>query len=99
MSHTVGDLTPDLRCPFSTDCRLLECRAVGLLLFPMLTPCSLFSRQNMALPSVMVLPMLIVVAAGLYYIYKEVMQFMSKSLVRNKVVVITDAVTGVGTGK
>ncbi|XP_035468101.2 dehydrogenase/reductase (SDR family) member 7Cb isoform X1 [Scophthalmus maximus] len=51
----------------------------------------------MALPSVMVLPMLIVVAAGLYYIYKEVMQFMSKSLVRNKVVVITDAVTGVGT--
>ncbi|XP_076008282.1 dehydrogenase/reductase (SDR family) member 7Cb [Genypterus blacodes] len=50
----------------------------------------------MAVPSVMVLPMLIVVAAGLYYIYKEVMQFMSKSLVRNKVVVITDAVSGVG---
>uniref|UniRef100_A0A8C9ZWM9 Dehydrogenase/reductase (SDR family) member 7Cb n=1 Tax=Sander lucioperca TaxID=283035 RepID=A0A8C9ZWM9_SANLU len=52
---------------------------------------------NMALPSVMVLPLLIVVAAGVYYIYNEVMQFMSKSLVRNKVVVITDAVSGVGT--
>nr|XP_057917815.1 dehydrogenase/reductase (SDR family) member 7Cb [Doryrhamphus excisus] len=50
----------------------------------------------MALPSVMVLPLLIVVAAGVYYIYNEVMQYMAKSLVRNKVVVITDAVTGVG---
>lgn len=51
----------------------------------------------MALPSVMVLPLLIIVAAGVYYIYNKVMQFMSKSLVRNKVVVITDAVSGVGT--
>ncbi|TNN39903.1 Dehydrogenase/reductase SDR family member 7C-A [Liparis tanakae] len=51
----------------------------------------------MALPSVMVLPLVIVVAAGLYYIYNKVMHFMSKSLVRNKVVVITDAVSGVGT--
>lgn len=65
-------------------------------------PCAdpvLFPLQNMAVPSVMVLPLLIVVAAGVYYIYNEVMQFMSKSLVRNKVVVITDAVSGVGTGK
>ena len=53
----------------------------------------------MDLPSVMVLPLLIVFAAGVYYIYNEVMQLMSKSLVRNKVVVITDAVSGVGTGK
>lgn len=51
----------------------------------------------MVLPSVVVLPLLIVLAAGVYYIYNEVMQFMSKSLVRNKVVVITDAVSGVGT--
>ncbi|KAG7236457.1 hypothetical protein INR49_000935 [Caranx melampygus] len=51
----------------------------------------------MTLPSVVVLPLLIVVAAGVYYIYNEVMRFMSKSLVRNKVVVITDAVSGVGT--
>ncbi|CAL8307722.1 unnamed protein product [Boreogadus saida] len=50
----------------------------------------------MELPSVVVLPLLIVVAAGLYYVYNEVLQFMSKSLVRNKVVVITDAVSGVG---
>ncbi|KAM6897439.1 dehydrogenase/reductase (SDR family) member 7Cb [Xenentodon cancila] len=51
----------------------------------------------MGIPSVMVLPLLIVFAAGVYYIYNEVMQFMSKSLVRNKVVVITDAVSGAGT--
>lgn len=44
----------------------------------------------------MVLPLLIVFAAGVYYIYNEIMQFMSKTLVRNKVVVITDAVSGAG---
>lgn len=55
--------------------------------------------QNMGLPSVVVLPLLIVVAAGVYYIYNEILHFMSKSLVRNKVVVITDAVSGVGAGK
>ncbi|XP_042364331.1 dehydrogenase/reductase (SDR family) member 7Cb [Plectropomus leopardus] len=51
----------------------------------------------MSLPFVMTLPLLIVLAAGVYYIYNEVIQFMSASLVRNKVVVITDAVSGVGT--
>ncbi|XP_049615650.1 dehydrogenase/reductase (SDR family) member 7Cb [Syngnathus scovelli] len=50
----------------------------------------------MVFPSVMVLPLLIVMAAGVYYIYNELMQYMAKSLVRNKVVVITDAVSGVG---
>ncbi|KAI2658820.1 Dehydrogenase/reductase SDR family member 7C-A [Labeo rohita] len=50
----------------------------------------------MGLPSVMVLPLLIVVFAGVYYVYNEVMRFMSKSMVRNKVVVITDAVSGMG---
>ena len=59
----------------------------------------LYPLQIMSLPSVMVWPLLIVVAAGVYYIYNEIMRFMSKSLVRNKVVVITDAVSGVGTGK
>ncbi|XP_065109614.1 dehydrogenase/reductase (SDR family) member 7Cb [Paramisgurnus dabryanus] len=50
----------------------------------------------MAIPSVMILPMLIVVFAGVYYVYNEVMRFMSKSMVRNKVVVITDAASGMG---
>lgn len=63
-----------------------------------LTPL-LYSIQTMALPFVMVLPLLIVVAAGIYYIYKEIIEFMSPSSVRNKVVVITDAVSRVGSGK
>ncbi|XP_042590809.1 dehydrogenase/reductase (SDR family) member 7Cb [Cyprinus carpio] len=50
----------------------------------------------MGVPSVMVLPLLIVVFAGVYYVYNEVMRFMSKSMVRNKVVVITDAVSEMG---
>lgn len=63
-----------------------------------LMPC-FFHLQNMSLPFVMLLPLLIVVSAGVYYIYTEILLFMSKSLVRNKVVVITDAVSGVGAGK
>lgn len=63
-----------------------------------LMPCFVH-LQDMPLPFVMVLPLLIVVSAGVYYIYNEIILFMSKSLVRNKVVVITDAVSGVGTGK
>lgn len=53
----------------------------------------------MVFPSVMALPLLIVMAGGIYYIYNEAMQYMSKSFVRNKVVVITDAVSGVGNGR
>ncbi|XP_066522437.1 dehydrogenase/reductase (SDR family) member 7Cb [Hoplias malabaricus] len=50
----------------------------------------------MGVPSVMILPLLVVVLAGFYYLYNEITQFMSKSIVRNKVVVITDAVSGMG---
>ncbi|XP_072523762.1 dehydrogenase/reductase (SDR family) member 7Cb [Salminus brasiliensis] len=50
----------------------------------------------MGIPSVMILPLLVVVLAGFYYLYNEFMQYMSKSIVRNKVVVITDAVSGMG---
>ncbi|KAJ8363757.1 hypothetical protein SKAU_G00125880 [Synaphobranchus kaupii] len=46
---------------------------------------------------VLVLPALVVVVAGIYYVYNEVIRLISKSVVRNKVVVITDAVSGVGT--
>lgn len=77
-------------------CAASDGRSVGVApgTDPLLPP-----LQEMAMPSVMLLPLLVIVAAGVYYIYNEVMQFMSKSHVRNKVVVITDAVSGVGTGK
>lgn len=51
----------------------------------------------MVLPFVVLLPVLIVLAAGVYYVYNEVILFMSNTQVRNKVVVITDAGSGVGT--
>ncbi|CAL9707770.1 unnamed protein product [Knipowitschia caucasica] len=48
------------------------------------------------LPLVVLLPLLIVVAAGVYYVYNEFLLYMSNAQVRNKVVVLTDAVSGVG---
>lgn len=48
------------------------------------------------LPFVVLLPLLIVMAAGVYYVYNEVILFMSNAKVKNKVVVITDAVSGAG---
>lgn len=77
---------------------LAPARPAGLQLFTQLIPVSSL-LQDMDLPAALLLPLLIVFAAGVYYIYNEVMRFMSKSLVRNKVVVIADAVSGVGTGK
>lgn len=49
------------------------------------------------LPFMLLLPVLIVAAAGIYYVYNEFLLFMSNAQVRNKVVVLTDAVSGVGT--
>ncbi|MGH0153089.1 UNVERIFIED_CONTAM: hypothetical protein FKN15_023723 [Acipenser sinensis] len=46
--------------------------------------------------AVLVLPILVVIAAGEYYLYTEITRLMSKSAVWNKVVVITDAVSGMG---
>lgn len=48
------------------------------------------------LPFVVLLPVIIVVTAGVYYVYNEFLLFMSNAQVRNKVVVLTDAVSGVG---
>ncbi|RXN00802.1 Dehydrogenase/reductase SDR family member 7C [Acipenser ruthenus] len=50
----------------------------------------------MGFTAVLVLPILVVIAAGVYYLYTEITRLMSKSAVRNKVVVITDAVSGMG---
>ncbi|KAK7918758.1 hypothetical protein WMY93_010042 [Mugilogobius chulae] len=54
------------------------------------------TRQETMLPFVLLLPVLIVLAAGIYYVYNEFLLFMSNAQVRNKVVVLTDAVSGVG---
>ncbi|XP_054833178.1 dehydrogenase/reductase SDR family member 7C [Eublepharis macularius] len=46
--------------------------------------------------AVLILPLLVVGVSGIVYIYRSVIQLMSKSAVRSKVVVITDALSGVG---
>ncbi|XP_069785568.1 dehydrogenase/reductase (SDR family) member 7Cb [Narcine bancroftii] len=50
----------------------------------------------MGAPALLILPVLVVGIAGIVYIYKRIMRLMSKSAVRNKVVVITDAISGLG---
>ncbi|XP_062976462.1 dehydrogenase/reductase SDR family member 7C [Elgaria multicarinata webbii] len=50
----------------------------------------------MGILAVLILPLLVVGISGVVYIYRTVLQLMSKSAVRSKVVVITDALSGVG---
>lgn len=49
--------------------------------------------------TVLLVPCVVVVTAGLFYLYGTVIGLLSKTSVRNKVVVITDALTGLGKGK
>ncbi|XP_006275615.1 dehydrogenase/reductase SDR family member 7C [Alligator mississippiensis] len=50
----------------------------------------------MGVLAVLVLPLLLFGISGIIYIYRAVIQLMSKSAVKNKVVVITDAISGLG---
>ncbi|XP_034960496.1 dehydrogenase/reductase SDR family member 7C [Zootoca vivipara] len=50
----------------------------------------------MGVLAVLILPLLVVGISGIVYIYRTVTHLMSKSTVRSKVVVITDALSGVG---
>lgn len=47
----------------------------------------------------LILPLLLLGISGLLFIYQEVSRLWSKSAVQNKVVVITDAISGLGKGK
>lgn len=53
----------------------------------------------MGVTAVLVLPLLLLGISGLLFIYQEVSRLWSKSAVQNKVVVITDAISGLGKGK
>lgn len=48
--------------------------------------------------TVLLVPCVVVLTAGLFYLYGAVMGLLSKTSVRNKVVVITDALSGLGKG-
>lgn len=49
--------------------------------------------------TVLLVPCVVVLTAGLFYLYSAVVGLLSKTSVRNKVVVITDALSGLGKGK
>lgn len=48
--------------------------------------------------TVLLVPCVVVLTAGLFYLYGAVIGLLSKTSVRNKVVVITDALSGLGKG-
>ncbi|XP_030072410.1 dehydrogenase/reductase SDR family member 7C [Microcaecilia unicolor] len=50
----------------------------------------------MGILTFLILPLILFGISGIVYIYKEIVRLMSKSAVRNKVVVITDAISGLG---
>lgn len=53
----------------------------------------------MGVSAMLMLPLLLLGISGLLFIYQEVSRLWSKSAVQNKVVVITDAISGLGKGK
>lgn len=48
--------------------------------------------------TVLLVPCVVVLTAGLFYLYGAVIALLSKTSVRNKVLVITDALSGLGKG-
>lgn len=48
--------------------------------------------------TVLLVPCVVVMTAGFFYLYGVVISLLSKTSVRNKVVVITDALSGLGKG-
>uniref|UniRef100_A0A669Q2W4 Dehydrogenase/reductase SDR family member 7C n=1 Tax=Phasianus colchicus TaxID=9054 RepID=A0A669Q2W4_PHACC len=52
--------------------------------------------HNMGILAVFALPLLLLGISGIFYIYQTVIWLVSKSAVQNKVVVITDAISGLG---
>lgn len=53
----------------------------------------------MGILAVFALPLLLLGISGIIYIYQTVIWLVSKSAVQNKVVVITDAISGLGKGE
>lgn len=56
-------------------------------------------QSKMGIMAVLMLPLLLLGISGLLFIYQEASRLWSKSAVQNKVVVITDAISGLGKGK
>ena len=48
--------------------------------------------------TVLLVPCIVVLTAGFFYLYEFIVGLLSKTSVRNKVVVVTDALSGLGKG-
>ncbi|ELK03867.1 Dehydrogenase/reductase SDR family member 7C [Pteropus alecto] len=60
------------------------------------SPENMHGVNKMGVIAVLILPLLLLGISGLLFIYQEVSRLWSKSAVQNKVVVITDAISGLG---
>uniref|UniRef100_F7EM32 Dehydrogenase/reductase SDR family member 7C n=1 Tax=Monodelphis domestica TaxID=13616 RepID=F7EM32_MONDO len=56
----------------------------------------ILGQSKMGIMAVLMLPLLLLAISGILFIYQEVSRLWSKSAVQNKVVVITDAISGLG---
>lgn len=54
--------------------------------------------KDMDWTTVLLVPAVVVMTAGFFYLYSTVLRLMSKTTVRNKVVLITNALSGLGNG-
>ena len=49
--------------------------------------------------TILLVPCVVVLTAGFFYLYGAIINLLSKTSVRNQVVVITDALSGLGKGR
>ena len=57
-----------------------------------------FQNVELSLTIILLVPLVVVATAGVFYLYSVVLRLVSKVTVRNKVVVITDALSALGRG-
>ena len=57
-----------------------------------------FQNVELSLTIILLVPLVVVATAGVFYLYSVVLRLVSKVTVRNKVVVITDAFSALGRG-
>lgn len=69
------------------------------ILWLLLLSYGLLFPAEMGILAVLALPLLLLGISGIIYIYQSVRWLLSKSAVQNKVVVITDAISGLGKGE
>lgn len=79
-----------------------ECIITGFVsgyCYSLLLSYDLLFPAEMGILAALALPLILLGISGIIYIYQSFRWLLSKSAVQNKVVVITDAISGLGKGK